>query len=436
MQRLNLIFLTVALSGFLFGFDIIVISGVDQSLQELWQSSDLYHGFVVMGTALWGTVIGAMFGHIPTNKLGRRNTLIVIGLLFFISAVGSALVDHSVSFALFRFLGGLGIGASTIAAPAYLTELAPAHRRGRVVALYQLSIVLGILIAMGSNFLLQDFGAQSWRWMVGVEALPALLYSVLIVRVPKSPRWLLSKGKIAEYEHLKSTMELNIDENLMRHNGPSQERTSFISLFKGRQLKASYLVIMIALFNQFSGINAVLYYAPRIFALGGLERSAALLGGVGIGLVNLVFTLLGIWLIDRYGRKTLMYLGSFAYLISLSMICYYFFMGLSSLLLSAFLFLFIAAHAIGQGTVIWVFMAEIFPTEQRANGQALGSSVHWVLAALIPSAIPFLFSSIGAAYVFLTFGVFMLLQLLWVYFYMPETKGKSLEEIQQEIQVN
>ena len=429
MSKLYQVCYIVALSGFLFGFDIIVISGVDQTLQKLWQSSDLYHGFVVMGTALWGTVIGAVFGGIPTNKYGRRNTLIIIGLLFLISAIGSALVDNSLTFAIFRFIGGLGIGASTIAAPAYLTELSPPDKRGRIVAMYQLSIVIGILVAMASNYLLENLAGLGWRWMIGIEALPALLFCVLILKVPNSPRWLISQGRMEEYHKIKEAYGVEIDEDKLQ----ASRKRKFSDLFKVKYLKVTYLVILIALFNQFSGINAVLYYAPRIFELGGLERSAALLGGVGIGLINLVFTIVGMRLIDKVGRKKLMYIGSVAYIISLSTIAIYFYHDIQSVTLSIFLFLFIAAHAIGQGTVIWVFMAEIFPTELRASGQALGSSVHWILAALIPSAIPYLFSLVGASFVFFTFAFFMLLQLLWVHYAMPETKDKSLEELEKEL---
>lgn len=435
MSKLSRIFAVVSLVGFLFGFDIIVISGVDQKLQDLWQSSELYHGFVIMGTALWGTVIGAVFGGIPTNQYGRKNTLIFIGLLFFISAIGSALVNHSIAFAFFRFLGGLGIGASTIAAPAYLTELSPASNRGRIVAMYQLSIVLGILVAMASNYILEYHLALSWRWMIGVEALPALIFCMLIWKVPQSPRWLITKGRFEEFQRIKDHYQIEIEDiKLPIQNAPQMKRLN--TLFSRKFIKLSYLVILIAFFNQFSGINAVLYYAPRIFELGGLARNAALLGGVGIGVVNLVFTFIGMWLIDLVGRKQLMYIGSVAYIISLSIIAFYFQMNIQSSGLSLFLFLFIAAHAIGQGTVIWVFMAEIFPTELRASGQALGSSVHWVLAALIPSAIPYLFKTIGASAVFGTFACLMLVQLVWVHFYMPETKDKSLEEIEDALRSN
>jgi len=433
MSKLKRIAFIVSLSGFLFGFDIVVISGVDQQLQSLWQSTDLFHGFVVMGTALWGTVLGAIFGGIPTNRIGRKKSLILIGILFLISAIGSALSDHAFSFACFRFIGGLGIGASTIAAPAYLAEIAPPQQRGKLVAMYQFSIVLGILIAMASNYGLAFLQGQSWRYMIGVEAIPALFFCAFIWQIPKSPRWLLSKGRTEEFHLARARLDLEFDEGTDFTKLDTRGERNLNSLFKGKNLKRSYLVIFIALFNQFSGINAVLYYAPRIFELGGLERSAALLGGVGIGLVNLIFTLLGMWLIDQAGRKQLMYIGSVAYIISLSIIALYFYQDLRSVALSFFLFLFIAAHAIGQGTVIWVFLAEIFPTNVRASGQALGSSVHWILAALIPSAIPYLFSLIGAGTVFMIFSIFMILQLVWVHFYMPETKGKSLEELEKEL---
>jgi sugar porter (SP) family MFS transporter len=426
MNKLFLWTAIVALAGFLFGFDTIVISGADQKLQTLWQTSDLFHGSVVMSMALWGTVLGAIFGGIPTNSLGRKNTLIGIGVLYFISAVGSALANDAFVFAFFRFLGGLGVGASTIAAPAYITEIAPSEKRGRLVAMYQLSIVIGILAAFLSNYLVRNIGENAWRWMMGMEAFPALLYAVAVNFVPKSPRWLIQKGRIEEARKTLTVThpEVDVDRFIDEISGSTTDKSQ---LFTKANNRLVWLVFFIAFFNQFSGINALLYYSPRIFEEAGLGTSTAFLSSVGIGVVNVIFTLLGMALIDKMGRKPLMYIGSVGYIISLSMVALSFFMNWGGLAVPIFLFLFIGAHAVGQGAVIWVFLAELFPTGLRASGQAFGSSVHWVLAAVIPSLIPYAFSAFSPAVVFLFFAIMMVGQLYWVNRYMPETKGKPAE---------
>lgn len=435
MNKILLWSITAALAGFLFGFDTVVISGADKKLQELWHTSDVFHGSVVMAMALWGTVIGAIFGGIPTNKIGRKKTLIWIGVLFLASAIGSALANDPWSFAFFRFLGGLGIGASTIAAPAYVSEIAPAKDRGRLVSLYQFNIVLGILMAFLSNYLLRDAGENAWRWMIGVMAFPALFYTVIVFAIPESPRWLLSKSRNLEAKLILEKIDpaANADDLILEmhvgDNTSQQGETIFLKKYRFPLI----LAFLIAVFNQFSGINAFLYYAPRIFAEAGLEESAALMSSVGIGLTNLVFTLFGVFLIDVLGRKVLMYIGSVGYIISLGLVSAAFFLKWEGMAVPIFLFLFIASHAIGQGAVIWVFISEIFPNHLRASGQAFGSSTHWVLAAIIPSMIPFLFSTIGAGTVFLIFTIMMVFQLLFVIFMMPETKGKSLEELQDTV---
>ena len=426
--------ITVALAGLLFGFDTIVISGADKTLQELWGSSDSFHGLVVVGMALWGTVIGAIFGGIPTNALGRKKTLIGVGLLFLVSAIGSALASGPWTFAVFRFIGGLGIGASTIAAPAYIAEIAPAQKRGRLVALYQLSIVLGILVAYLSNYSLQGMGENAWRWMVGVEAFPALVYCIIVLFVPRSPRWLVLKGRTAEAEKVLLRVDPEADYKEFVNQIEESNTKAKETVFSKKYRVALGLAFFIALFNQFSGINAFLYYGPRIFEEAGLESNAALLSSAGIGLTNLLFTLLGMYLIDRVGRRHLMYAGSVGYIISLGMVALAFFFDWGGMAVPIFLFLFIASHAIGQGTVIWVFLAEVFPTSVRASGQAFGSSVHWVLAALIPSFIPVLFSAIGAGVVFAIFAFMMVIQLIWVHTKMPETAGISLEEVEGELE--
>lgn len=427
--------ITAALAGFLFGFDTVVISGADKKLQVLWGSSDAFHGSVVMAMALWGTVVGALFGGIPTNRLGRKKTLIWIGLFYFISAVGSALVNDPYTFAFFRFLGGVGVGASTIAAPAYVSEISPAKNRGRLVALYQFNIVLGILIAFLSNYLLRNVGENAWRWMIGVEAFPALIYTVLIFTVPKSPRWLISKNRNEEAKQVLEIINPDGDaEKLMQEiKVESESHTSGENIFMKKYRFPLMLAFLVAMFNQFSGINAFLYYAPRIFEEAGLGESTALLSSIGIGVTNLLFTLLGVFLIDRLGRKILMYIGSIGYIISLSLVSMAFFLEWEGLAVPIFLFMFIASHAIGQGAIIWVYISEIFPNHLRASGQSFGTSTHWVLAAIIPSLVPMLFSSIGAGVVFMIFAIMMVFQLLFVIFIMPETKGISLEELSKKL---
>lgn len=422
---------TAALAGFLFGFDTVVISGAEKTLQSLWSSTPRFHGIVVIGMALWGTVVGAFFGGIPTNKIGRKNSLILIGVLYTISAIGSGLANDPWIFAIFRFIGGLGVGASTIAAPAYISEISPAKDRGKLVGLYQFNIVFGILVAFLSNYLLSNIGDSSWRWMVGVEALPAALYTILAFTIPKSPIWLLTKFRNEEAISVLKKIYPNQDsEKLMHEIKKEMENTApneNILLKKYRYpLKLTFLI---AFFNQLSGINALLYYAPRILSEAGLEESSALLSSIGVGVTNLVFTLLGIFLIDRLGRKQLMYIGSIGYIVSLSLISASFFFEWEGNLMSIFLFLFIAAHAIGQGAVIWVFISEIYPNHLRSSGQSFGSSVHWLLAAIVPSFVPVMFSSIGAGMVFLFFAVMMVFQLIFVAFMMPETKGKMLGKL-------
>ena len=436
MKKIFVWALIASLAGFLFGFDTVVISGADKKLQEIWNSSDAFHGTVVMGMALWGTVIGALFGGIPTNVLGRKKTLLWIGILFMVSAIGSALANDPIVFAVFRFIGGLGVGASTITAPTYISEIAPAKDRGKLVAFYQFNIVLGILVAFLSNYLLKDVGENAWRWMMGVEAFPSIIYVLLVLFIPKSPRWLLSKfkneearkvlvmmGQEGDYEKMKKEIEEDNDNAALAND----------NIFLKKYRTPLVLAFLMAFFNQLSGINAFLYYSSRIFQEAGLGESTALLSSIGIGVVNLIFTLLGVFLIDKLGRKVLMYIGSVGYIISLSLVAMAFFFHWGGMAVPIFLFLFIAAHAIGQGAVIWVFISEIFPNHLRASGQSFGSTTHWVLAAIIPSLIPFLFSTVGAGVVFLFFAVMMVFQLLFVAFMMPETKGISLEELSKKL---
>ena len=431
MKKIWIWSITAALAGFLFGFDTVVISGADKKLQMLWNSSDVFHGTIVMAMALWGTVVGALLGGIPTNKIGRKKTLIWIGVLYTVSALGSAFADDPITFAVFRFIGGLGVGASTIAAPAYISEIAPAKDRGKLVGLYQFNIVFGILVAFFSNYLLNGIGENAWRWMVGVEAIPAAIYTLFTLTVPKSPRWLLTKLRNDEAKNVLRLINPDQDvEKLMLEIKTENENTvSGENIFMKKYRFPLLLAFLIAFFNQLSGINAFLYYAPRILEEAGLGESTALLSSIGIGVINMAFTLLGIYLIDRLGRKQLMYIGSVGYIVSLSLVSCAFFFEWGGMAVPIFLFLFIASHAVGQGTVIWVFISEIFPNHLRGSGQSFGSSVHWILAAVVPSLIPILFTTIGPGVVFSFFAFMMVLQLLFVVFIMPETKGISLEQL-------
>ena len=436
MNKVFKISLISALAGFLFGFDTVVISGADQQLQSLWNTSDLFHGTFVMSMALWGTVLGAIFASYPCNYFGRKNTLIGIGVLYLISALGSGLALDPYTFSFFRFLGGIGVGASTIAAPTYVSEIAPAHKRGQLVALYQFNIVFGILVAFISNFLLKDVGTQPWRWMVGIEALPAVLYLLGILTVPKSPRWVLFKLKdLAQAQAIfKEINGKELTESEIEEIQSEQEPANQKPLFSKTYRFPIILAFLIAFFNQLSGINAFLYYAPRIFEAAGLEESAALLSSIGIGVTNLIFTLLGLYLIDKIGRRLLMIIGSIGYIISLSLVSIAFLQEWQGISVPVFLFLFIASHAIGQGAVIWVFISEIFPDSLRAQGQSFGCSVHWVLAALITLFMPVALSAFpNPGYVFILFAGMMVLQLVFVLFMMPETKGISLERLSKQL---
>jgi len=403
--------LTSALAGFLFGFDTVVISGAEQTIQHLWNLSAGVHG-IAMGAALYGTVLGSLAGSWPADRFGRRPTLLAIGVLFLASAIGSALAPNVTFFIAARFVGGLGIGVSTVAAPMYISEIAPPERRGRLAALFQLNIVLGIVIAFASNAIVARIvaGPDAWRWMLGVAAAPSLVYSLMCLGLPESPRWLR-----------------------MRAEGVMTDRTATGGGFWTWRLRVPIaLAFLVAFFNQLSGINAILYFAPRIFALTGLGEQAALLQSIGIGVTNLLFTFVGLWLIDRLGRRTLLLIGSIGYILSLGACAWAFYTHHESIV-PACIFAFIAAHAVGQGTVIWVLISEIFPNRYRAVGQSLGSATHWVFAALLTTMFPLMVSAFHPGTIFLFFCGMMALQLVWVLTMVPETKGVPLEEIQRRL---
>jgi sugar porter (SP) family MFS transporter len=435
--RIYLWSLTAALAGFLFGFDTVVISGAEQTIQSLWKLSPGLHGFA-MASALYGTVVGSLLGSWPTDRLGRKPTLFAIGILYVISAVGCGYAGNVEWFIAARFIGGLGIGVSTVAAPLYISEIAPPAYRGRLAGLFQFNIVFGIIIAFLSNYLLRGVGENAWRWMLGVAAFPSVIYSALCLGLPESPRWLLGRKRDREagIEVLqlitpdvpRSKIEAEADEILVLSHEPVEA-----GRFWTRRLRIPILLAcFIAFFNQLSGINAVLYFAPRIFELTGLGPKAAMLQSVGIGVTNLLFTFVGLWLIDRLGRRTLLYLGSFGYILSLGLTSWAFFTGHFSIV-PACIFAFIAAHAVGQGAVIWVLISEIFPNRHRAHGQALGSLTHWTFAALLTTFFPSMVTAFAPGYVFLFFCGMMMLQLLWVKLMVPETKGVPLEEIEHRL---
>ena len=433
--------LTVSLGGFLFGFDTAVISGAEQAIQKLWNLNVFEHGLTV-SIALIGTVLGALFGGYPSDKIGRKNTLFWIGVIYLMSAFGSALAADWYSFLFFRFIGGLGVGASSVAAPMYISEIAPKEMRGRMVTMFQFNIVLGILIAYFSNYLLQDLGSTSWRWMLGVEAMPAIFFTGLTLLVPKSPRWLVvKKGALEEARDVLVQIDPNTAETelkLIIQSGSNHLAGPVIknSLFSKRYRTPVMLAVLFALFNQLSGINAIIYYAPRIFEMTGLGKSAALLSTTGIGLVNLIFTLLAIFFIDRIGRRTLMYIGSVGLILTLGMVSGTFYIeNFGGLMVPLYLFLYIAFFAFSQGAVIWVFIAEIFPNKVRASGQALGSFTHWFMAAVIAFTFPYITSALGGANTFMIFSFMMVLQLLFVWKLMPETKGVALEKVEGESSV-
>lgn len=511
--------ITSALAGFLFGFDTVVISGAEQKIQSLWNLSAGMHG-TAMAAALYGTVLGSLLGGVPTDRFGRKKTLTFVGLLYIISAVGCGFAWDVTSFVIARFIGGLGIGISTVAAPLYISEISPPAYRGRLAGMFQFNIVFGILIAFASNAALAGIGENAWRWMLGVAAFPSLVYTALCLLLPESPRWLIGRKrdraagievlKLIESDATAAQLEKRADEIA----AASSVRTDSSRFWTWNLRIPILLAFLIAFFNQLSGINAILYFAPRIFGLTGSEN---VLGqSVGIGITNLIFTFVGLWLIDRLGRRTLLFIGSFGYILSLGLCAAAFFTwapqfkaasaavdvksavgslkaanparvavlteelearkktlvaatavaasgaqpvsfapdatldsvkiaansalqqaskaaGSGSLMVLICIFAFIAAHAVGQGAVIWVFIAEIFPNRHRAEGQSLGSATHWVFAALLTTFFPLMMTALAPGYVFCIFCGMMMLQLVWVKFMVPETKGVPLEQIQQRL---
>ncbi|MEP4076673.1 sugar porter family MFS transporter [Haloferula sp.] len=523
MSKLFFWSITCALAGFIFGFDLMVISGAEQAIQKLWDLTPAQQGWAI-SSAIWGTVIGALFGGIPANRFGRKKTLMSIGILYFVSALGSAYAGNLQMFMLARVIGGIGVGVATVAAPIFIAEISPARSRGLLTGLFQFNIVFGLLIATISNYVIKaNVEVDAWRWMLGVEAIPAVIYSLMCFTLPESPRWLINNGRREEGKEVLAKinpeqMPAEIEAKAVEIEKAGEKEGSG-GRIEWRRLKLPImLAFLIAFFNQLSGINAILSFAPRIFGMTGIDTSASLLNSSMITLVNLVCTLFGLWLIDRIGRRTLLYIGSFGYIISLG-ICAWAFsnfkapfevaasaidfknnsemvvdttlspakmekvqkdfedsrkrlneassaegydgdpvaveLGMSteenvaladaalegatkqagsgsSVVLICILG-FIAAHALGQGTVIWVFISEIFPNRARAFGQSFGGATHWVFAALLTLFFPLALANFSASTLFAFFGFMMVLQLLWVHFFVPETKGRTLEELEEQM---
>lgn len=388
--------LVAALGGFLFGFDTIVINGAEQDIQRLWNLSGAMHGWVV-SSALWGTVVGALIGGWIADRFGRKPTLCAVGLLYFVSALWSALAGGPWSLMVARLIGGFGVGISTIAAPVYIAEISPAESRGKLTALFQFNIVIGVVAALASNLLLKDVGANAWRWMLGAECAPALLFLVLAPFLQESPRYLSMKGDASGF-------------------------------WSRANLRPILLAFFVAFFNQMSGCNAINYFAPRIFQMAGLGRDSAFISTFGLGFLQAAATFAGLWLIDRVGRRTLLIIGGLGYIVSLFAAAVFFAVG-NGPLAAVTIFVFLASHGLGQGTVIWVLISEVFPQQYRALGQTLGASTHWIFAALVALFFPIAAEAVPAWSIFAFFGVMMVIHLLWAIFIVPETKGRALEDI-------
>ena len=431
-----------ALGGLLFGFDTAVISGTTDHLREVFDLEGFGLGFTV-ASALIGTILGALFAGHPADRIGRRSTLLWIAFLYFVSAVGSAVAWDWYSFLIFRWLGGLGVGASSVVAPMYIAEISPPKYRGRLVAITQFNIVLGILAAYISNYgvALMDYGATEWRIMFGIEALPAAIFFVLMFATPRSPRWLVAQGRSEEAARILAMVGAEDVQRELREIEESLAETAESAnepLLQAKYRRPVTLAVAIATFNQLSGINALMYYAPHIFRMAGAGSDSSLAQAVVVGCTNLVFTMAALLVIDRFGRRKLMVAGSIGYIVSLAATAAAFytfgteFTPFGGMVVLASLMVFIASHAFGQGAVIWVYLSEIFPNRVRAQGQALGSFTHWVFAALISWTFPVI-AEISGGHTFAFYSCMMVLQLIWVLKVMPETKGIALEEIQKRL---
>ena len=426
-----------ALGGLLFGFDTAVIAGATAALTSTFDLSPNRLGITV-SIALWGTVAGALLASIPGDRYGRRDSLRVMAIFYLISALGCAFATHWYGLLFFRFIGGLAIGGSSVLGPLYITEIAPARWRGRLVGFFQFNVVAGILIAYLSNYIVGlslQGSAVEWRWKLGISAVPAALFFLMLFGIPRSPRWLARKGRIQEAGAvLEAIGEENIDSELsaMKEACEEDKGEGQEGLFTRRYALPLFLAISIAMFNQLSGINAILYYLNDIFAKAGFSKVSADLQAVAIGATNLLFTMLAMSIIDHVGRRTLMLIGSVGTALSLAGVAGIFWTGQNERFLVWLLIGFIAAFAFSQGAVIWVYISEVFPTAVRARGQSLGSSTHWVMNALISWAFPIVATSSKAA-PFVLFSAMMVLQFFVVLFVYPETKNVVLEDMEKKL---
>jgi SP family arabinose:H+ symporter-like MFS transporter len=431
--------IVAALGGLLFGFDTAVIAGITDALTKVYALSPAGLGLTV-ASALWGTIVGAMLAGIPGERYGRRDSLRVMAVLYVVSAFGCAFAWNWSALVVFRFIGGLGIGGSSVLGPMYIAEIAPAIWRGRLVGFFQFNVVAGILLAYLSNYLigLVGFGIDEWRWKLGISAAPALLFLAMLYVIPRSPRWLVSKGRVDE---ARTVLQLIGEDDV---EGELSKMVSSVDLdqthgaeplFRAKYKLPLFLAISIGMFNQLSGINAILYYLNDIFAKAGFTKVSGDLQAVAIGATNLLFTTLAMSIIDRVGRKTLLLIGSVGTAACLAGVAVIFFSGAHEDLLVWLLVGFIAFFAFSQGAVIWVYLSEVFPNRVRAKGQSLGSFTHWVMNALIAWMFPiFAASSKGAPFVF--FSAMMILQFIVVLTIYPETKGVTLEEMQKKLAIS
>jgi sugar porter (SP) family MFS transporter len=425
-----------ALGGLLLGFDTAVIAGTTRDLTHIYSLSPASLGLTV-ASALWGTILGAILAGIPGDRYGRRDSLRGMAVLYFVSAIGCGLAWTWSSLVFFRFVEGIAIGGSSVLGPMYIAEIAPAKWRGRLVGCFQFNVVFGVLLAYFSNYIigLMHFGDTEWRWKLGVSAVPAAFFLVMLFAIPRSPRWLVKKGRIDEArEVLKLTGEENSEQNLQdivlsidAEHGQSEE-----SVFLPKYRKPVFLAVSIAVFNQLCGINAILYYLNDIFESAGFSKVSGDLQAVAVGATNLLFTMIAMSVIDRLGRRTLLLIGSVGMAACLGGVATIFFMGRNQDLLVWLLIGYIASFAFSQGAVIWVYIGEVFPNRVRANGQSLGSSAHWIMNALISGIFPLMAASSGG-FPFVFFSLMMVFQffvVLWLY---PETKGISLEDMQKKM---
>ena len=424
-------------SQLLFGFDTAVISGAEKTIQQLFALDGFWHGFTI-SIALIGTLFGALSAGRPADILGRKKSLLFIAVLYAVSALGSALSVTWSGFLIYRFIGGLGVGASSVIGPMYIAEIAPARLRGRLVTAFQLNIVFGILVSYFSNYLISSLiENNAWRWMLGVEAIPAIAFFGLIFYIPESPRWLVIKGKINEAINIFTKIgssdpkqEVKQVKDSLNEELHGKKEALFSSFYR----KPVMLAILVAVFNQLSGINAIMYYAPRIFEMVGYAKQSALLQSISIGATLFVFTIVGMLLVDKIGRRKLLLTGAAGMVFFLGMVAKTIFTTTDgSIWMLVYLAGFIMFFAFSQGTVIWVYISEIFPNSVRAKGQTLGSFTHWAMAAAISWIFPVLAGNSGGGWAFTIFSAAMVIQLVVVYKFFPETKGKTLEELQKEL---